>query len=290
MSFTFKTPIKHKNIAGSESELLNLYINEEYSVQELCRKYNVQSKTIRDWLKKNDIHIRSPKESRNIPRRYDSQRESLKYKFSLDEIEDILGLYSQGYGARFISKKYKKSPDMIFRILEENNVEIRHDVGLKTNKSKELAALTIAEKYGGWKNYRHWQFDKFEEKYGVRNAMQVEEFFYKVLNSKKKLKTVVVDGNIIIYQGYELLAIRKLLSEGYDISDICIGRGKVPSFKYVLNGKRKTYYPDIYIPKDNRIIEVKSLYTYTAELDKNLAKRDSVIAQNYRFDFYIMEE
>ena len=78
--------------------------------------------------------------------------------------------------------------------------------------------------------------------------------------------------------------------EFYSIQDLKIGRGNIPTFRYFFDEKRRVYYPDIYIPKDNRIIEVKSFYTYEKELEKNLAKRESVIKSGYLFDFYIMEK
>lgn len=89
--------------------------------------------------------------------------------------------------------------------------------------------------------------------------------------------------------GYELKAIYKLLEEGYKMSDIKIGKRNVPSFKYYFDGKLCVYFPDIFIPKEHRIIEVKSTYTYNNWIDRNLAKKDSVLKAGYLFDFYIME-
>ena len=50
----------------------------------------------------------------------------------------------------------------------------------------------------------------------------------------------------------------------------------MPKIEYNLNNTIRRYYPDFYIPKDNLIIEVKSMWTYKIDLEKNLAKQKAV--------------
>jgi hypothetical protein len=38
---------------------------------------------------------------------------------------------------------------------------------------------------------------------------------------------------------------------------------------YILDGKERKHYPDIFIPKENLIIEVKSKFTYFKYVAKN---------------------
>jgi hypothetical protein len=45
---------------------------------------------------------------------------------------------------------------------------------------------------------------------------------------------------------------------------------------------------DIYIKSENRVIEVKSDYTFNKEKEKNLLKRDSVINKGINFNFIIL--
>ncbi len=54
--------------------------------------------------------------------------------------------------------------------------------------------------------------------------------------------------------------------------------------------KNKVYFPDIYIPESNVIIEVKSDYTYEKELDKNIAKSQASVECGYNFQFWIYDE
>jgi hypothetical protein len=53
--------------------------------------------------------------------------------------------------------------------------------------------------------------------------------------------------------------------------------------------KQKVYFPDIYIPKQNLIIEVKSTYTYSKEYDKNIAKANATKNTGYNFEFWIYD-
>jgi hypothetical protein len=59
-------------------------------------------------------------------------------------------------------------------------------------------------------------------------------------------------------------------------------------FHYEYEGETHRYYPDIYIKSENKVIEVKSTYTFNKEKEKNLLKRDSVINKNINFKFIIL--
>lgn len=296
----------HPNLVGEDDDIRKLYINDGYSVMELCDKFEVaQSGTFVTWMKRNGIKVRNPKEARVISRNYDKQIKALQYKFTEEEIQNILLLYKDGYSAKFIADSLKIDSCVIFRVLGENNIDIRRGSESMTDKSDELRMKTYISRHGSYDDARikgkqtimnnggygpslEKQKRTMLERYGCENCMQVPEYFHKNQKTGKRLKRAIINGKVITYQGFELLAIYKLLSEGYSIDDIIIGKGEVPNFKYIFGGKNRRYYPDIYIPKDNRVVEVKSKWTYERELDKNLAKREAVMDAGYEFDFYIM--
>ena len=56
---------------------------------------------------------------------------------------------------------------------------------------------------------------------------------------------------------------------------------------YSFGDKIHRYYPDIYIPSQNKIIEVKSPYTYHKQLEQNICKKEQVIKDGYIFEFWI---
>jgi len=53
--------------------------------------------------------------------------------------------------------------------------------------------------------------------------------------------------------------------------------------------KRHRYFPDIFIPKDELIIEVKSDYTYEVDCKTNHLKKQACLDKGYNFWFAIAE-
>ncbi len=53
------------------------------------------------------------------------------------------------------------------------------------------------------------------------------------------------------------------------------------------DGKKRKYYPDIYIISEQKIVEVKSIWTYKKELGRNLLKEKACLKAGYDFKFMI---
>ena len=127
------------------------------------------------------------------------------------------------------------------------------------------------------------------ERYGVKNALHHPELFYKLQKTSFKWKQFVFpSGRIVEVQGYEHFAIRDLLKK-YKEHDIKCGKHskEVPRVKYIFEDKNRVYYPDIYIASMNKIVEVKSMFTYNKRLEQNLAKKKACIEKGYIFEFAI---
>lgn len=128
----------------------------------------------------------------------------------------------------------------------------------------------------------------FDKKFGGY-PYQNPDILEKALHNGKKYRSFELpSGKIIKIQGYEDKAILELL-ESYEEKDIITSKKFVPKINYYFEGKNRVYYPDIYIPKENKIYEVKSTYTYKADLEKNEVKREACIAQGFSFEFKIYE-
>jgi len=96
-------------------------------------------------------------------------------------------------------------------------------------------------------------------------------------------------GNNIRIQGYEHIALDELVKK-YQELDIITERKKVPTIKYTFKNKQLRYYPDIYIVSENKIIEVKSTWTYNINLIKNIHKALAVRKLGYDFEFWIYDQ
>lgn len=126
--------------------------------------------------------------------------------------------------------------------------------------------------------------------FGVGHHLQNPDFFDN--DKKKKFKHypyTMPSGKIVSTQGYEALAIYELLQMGYLEEDLLIGKEIKLNLWYTKDDKRHRYFPDIYIISENKIIEVKSGYTYSADIEINLLKQQVCLDAGYNFEFLIYE-
>lgn len=99
-------------------------------------------------------------------------------------------------------------------------------------------------------------------------------------------------GRIEHVQGYEPFALDYLINkECINEDDIIVDDEKTPRIEYLKeNGKIGKYFPDIYIPSQNRLIEVKSTWTIRKEKENSiLLKRDAAIVAGYKYDIMVMD-
>ena len=185
------------------------------------------------------------------------------------------------------------------KAIETNLEKYNNKYYMQTNEFKEKTQKTNLEKYGCENVFQNDEIkEKIKqtnlERYGVENPMQHPDILDKSLNNRTdyQLKDYTLpSGKIIKVQGYEPHALDILLNEmNYDENDIITDITKVPTIKYKsIDNKIHVYYPDIYIPKENRLIEIKSSYTYDIELEINKLKHISCIKNNYFHEFWIID-
>lgn len=81
-------------------------------------------------------------------------------------------------------------------------------------------------------------------------------------NQPHKHKDVVIGRKRFSLQGYEPQAIQWILRcKLAKASELVTGVRNVPRILYRLKGRQHYHYPDIWIPSQNRLVEVKSRYT-----------------------------
>jgi hypothetical protein len=87
------------------------------------------------------------------------------------------------------------------------------------------------------------------------------------------------------------LCLQELLGH-YKEEDIITDTKIIPTFFYnkisKTTGKEyKGYYPDILLP--DKIIEVKSDFTFNFDKENNIRKMNAVVQQGYNFEFWIYD-
>jgi hypothetical protein len=72
--------------------------------------------------------------------------------------------------------------------------------------------------------------------------------------------------------------------------DIKVGRSKtIPFIRYIRPcGKKSIYHPDIMVP--DKLIEVKSWYTYDIERDINEAKFEACVREGHVLELWVFSE
>lgn len=164
-----------------------------------------------------------------------------------------------------VSKSIKKShsnPDIISKISEASKK-------YWTSEKRENHSKLMLE---------YWNDPKFADKQ---------------FKSTGRYKEIIMpSGKIVKVQGYEDMAVFKLLKD-YDETDLYIGainiHKEIGLIKYKWNNTIKKYYPDIYIKSENKIIEVKSPFTFNLKEDINYAKKDACILMGLNFSFMIID-
>lgn len=127
-------------------------------------------------------------------------------------------------------------------------------------------------------------------KYGVEYALQNPEIHEKSSKKSKKYKNYIFPSGVIKrVQGYEPFALDELLKK-FDESQIKIGRKEIPTIKYLSNNSEHIYFPDIFIPHLNMIIEVKSTWTYKCKKDNINLKSKACIDSGYMYELWIYDK
>lgn len=189
--------------------------------------------------------------------------------------------------------------------LHNNSVaqkECKNRIEIKENYSSKIKDVWKKDGYRDHisnKMKERWKTDVYREnvrvgvfkKYGYNNAMQNEKVFKKGQKSSFKFKDYIMpSGKKIQIQGFEDLALTVLLKK-YEENDLIIGvkniQKKIGKIFYIENGVQRRYYPDIYIESENKIIEVKSNWTYKKSETKNNLKKQKCLELNFQFAFMI---
>lgn len=203
---------------------------------------------------------------------------------------DNISLVTREQAGTTIKNKSPELKEQFVRKMRETSLE-RFGV-TNVNKStsiREKTKQTNLERYGveyptQSKKIIMTMQENNLKKYGVISVSQLSEVHNKKFKFRFK-EYVWKTGEISKVQGHEPIVLKELEAQGYTFNDIKTSPKEMPIIMYKLNGKDKRYFPDIFIPKDNIIIEVKSNYTILCNLEMNKEKFDAV--RNLGYDFRV---
>jgi len=128
--------------------------------------------------------------------------------------------------------------------------------------------------------------------YGVEHPSQNAEYAEKHSKTSYNRKEYTFpSGKKISYQGFENYALNNLIiNEKIDESDIITGCKNVPTIWYNdENNKKHRHYVDIFIPSQNKCIEVKSTWTAEKKKDCIFLKQNAAKELGYKYEIWVYD-
>ena len=180
-----------------------------------------------------------------------------------------------------IQKKVQDTCILRFGVNNPQQNKLIQDKTHKTNLERYVNSFAIAAEQTRQKTLNTMQL-----RYGVDNPTQNPILLEKAHAHRIK-KYTLPSGKIVNVQGYEPAVLDDLLKSGFTENEIIIDKRSVPVIWYEFENKKRRYFPDIFIPKYNLIIEVKSLYTWKADKYKNLAKINACKVAGYSINIAV---
>jgi hypothetical protein len=162
---------------------------------------------------------------------------------------------------------------------------------MKLQNVKDKRVQTCQARYGvssamKLQNVKDKRVQTCQARYGVSYISQAKL----PMKSYKSKKYTYPCGFVVYIQGYEHFALNDLIAEGYTSNNIVTCRSQVPNIWYIDNNyKKHRYFVDIYLPSLNKMIEVKSNYTFNIFLENVLLKANECIKQGYLYEIWIYD-
>ncbi len=213
---------------------------------------------------------------------YAAQNEKFKDKMKISNLEK----YGCEYGLQNEEVKEK---------IKQTNLE-RYgcEYGLQNEEVKNKRTQTYLQKYGVENPLKSEEIKKklrktCLEKYGTEHAMQNPEIMENNIKKSYYLKEYILPSKKIIkIQGYENYALNELLQSGVNENDIVTGSTNVPNIWYNdLNNKKHRHFVDIFIPAQNKCIEVKSTWTFKKQKDIVFLKLNAAKELGYLYEIWV---
>jgi len=132
---------------------------------------------------------------------------------------------------------------------------------------KQKRINTMMERHGIPHNLVNWQ-EKFFNKFGVHNPAHVPEIAETLCYNrfKKRKEYTLSTGEVIHLQGYEPFGIDYLKTK-YQENQIQYRKKDMPELWYNWQKKTRRYYCDFFVADDNLVVEIKSTFTLSRDLD-----------------------
>ncbi len=251
---------------------------EDISIDDLL--YQLDNKNVKEYLEFTDNEESTEHES--------EKAESYKCKYC----EKKFSYASNMYRHQKTCKNYKIE---IEKIQSQNDIEILKAKIVQEREHEQQKILKLESELAKLKDEyaKNKTFESEISKLKDILDLVIKQDNIKTEEYKQKRYTLkeykFPSGKIVYIQGYESFALNELIKI-YNEDDIHIGVLSMPEIWYHGDdGRYHRYFPDIYIPKDNLLIEVKSTFTFAQNKRKVHITRNTCEALGYNFKLKIYD-
>jgi hypothetical protein len=250
----------------------------ETNILNLGVEYPTQNKEVQQKIKQTNLQ--------NLGVEYTFQSEIVKDKIKQTNLQNL--------GVEYPTQ----NKEVQQKIKETNLQNLGVEYPSQNKDIKNKTVETCLQKYGCKYSLQNEEIKKKGKetclkKYGCEHPFQNGEIMEKNINSSfTKKEYIFPSGNIIKIQGYEHFALNELIiNENIEETDIITGVKNVPTIWYHdENGKQRRHYVDIFIPSQNRCIEVKSEWTYQLQINTILLKQEAAKELGYTYEIWIFDK
>jgi hypothetical protein len=243
---------------------------QKYGVQHIWQSENIKNKIKNTCLQK--YGVENP-----------NQNEDIKNKAKVTNL--------QKYGVEYSSQnkenreKYKKTclEKYGFKNPSQNNE-------VKNKKIETCLKNWGVEHPSQNENIKNKKIETSLKNWGVEHPMQNVDIISKnIKQNYRKKKYILPSNKIIEIQGYENFALDELIiNEKIDESNIITGIKNVPIIWYFdENGAKHRHYVDIFIPSQNKCIEVKSIWTAKKNKHNIFLKQNAAKELGYDYELWV---
>ena len=171
-----------------------------------------------------------------------------------------------------------------------------HKRASSSQETKDKVKKTSLERFGQTNAMKNETIkEKYKqgclESFGFENPLQNPEISEKMMKSCFNLKEYTFpSGKVVQIQGYERFGINDLLNiEKLGEDDIIVSRKEVPEIWYDdVDGINRRYFVDLYIPSQNRCIEIKS--SWTVKKDYVFEKQKAMKDAGYKCEIWVYDD
>ncbi len=296
-----------QNPAVIEKRKINYLIKSDGKYEHQSQDVEVQERARKKYLEKTngkyEYALQNPEVREKIKQ---TNLKRIGYEYYLKDPEFRAAIQKAYFEKTGYSNPFQ-NPEVKEKIKQTNLKNTGFPHPMQNPETKQKVANTILKNTEGLYTH-HMKDPEFIEKRRMKyleksagmydNPMQDPQIFDKIAKSMYKRRVYIYPfGKETLVQGYENFCLDDLIeNEGLDETEICNqfelkdGVQEMPVIPYIFGEKDRRYYPDIYIPSQNKIIEVKSSYTYERDEEKNIAKGRACMDEGYIFELRIYDE